>query len=95
MLELGEMSASAHTQTGVLLSESDADNIFLFGREVEAAAVFLKSAGISFFHTDDINELSETIDSYVQTGDFVLLKGSRGLALERLSGMLTEEKNAS
>ncbi|MDR1839381.1 MAG: UDP-N-acetylmuramoyl-tripeptide--D-alanyl-D-alanine ligase [Treponema sp.] len=89
MLELGENSYSFHARLGELLAESKADNIFLFGVETAAAAQSLASKGMNFFHTADIKELSAAIDSYVQTGDLVLLKGSRGCALERLTEMLT------
>jgi UDP-N-acetylmuramyl pentapeptide synthase len=42
-----------------------------------------------------MDELSAALDQYVQNNDLVLLKGSRGCALERLSGMLTEARNVS
>jgi UDP-N-acetylmuramoyl-tripeptide--D-alanyl-D-alanine ligase len=86
MLELGEDSERAHVQLGNLLTLSKADNIFLFGKDIAPAASCLE--GRTFFITDDIEKLSASLDSYVQTGDLVLLKGSRGCALERLSEML-------
>ena len=95
MLELGKDSLPAHSHIGSLLAESKADMIFLFGEEIRSAAQCLKNKGRPFFHTDNILELSAALDSYVQTGDLVLLKGSRGCALERLSGMLTEAVNVS
>jgi UDP-N-acetylmuramoyl-tripeptide--D-alanyl-D-alanine ligase len=91
MLELGETSATAHAQIGDLLSESKADKIFLFGSEVTAAASRMKIKNKPFFHTGDFHELSKKIGNYVQTGDLILLKGSRGCTLERLVEMLTEE----
>jgi UDP-N-acetylmuramyl pentapeptide synthase len=45
-----------------------------------------------FFHINDIDELSKSLDGYVQAGDLVLLKGSRETALERLIEMLTRGK---
>ena len=95
MLELGENSFSAHTQLGSILTESKADMIFLFGREAGAAAACLSDKGRPFFHTENMDELSAAIDSYVQKGDLVLLKGSRGCALERLSEMLVGVNNVS
>ena len=97
MLELGDNSHSAHEHLGQLLCESKADIIFLFGKEIKAAAAVLHAAGKPFFHTEDINGLSAAVDSAIKTGesanglaqDLVLLKGSRGCALERLSGILT------
>jgi UDP-N-acetylmuramoyl-tripeptide--D-alanyl-D-alanine ligase len=88
MLELGEDSERAHTQLGNLLSQSKADKIFLFGTAIAPAASCLEAKGKTFFFTDDIEKLSAALDSYARTGDLVLLKGSRGCALERLSEML-------
>ena len=95
MLELGESSFSAHERVGTLLVESKADMVFLFGKETEAAAALMADKGKPFFHTGVMEELSEAVDHYVQGNDLVLLKGSRGCALERLSDMLTEARGVS
>jgi len=89
MLELGGSSASEHQKVGFLLSVSGAKKVFLFGREIEAAAACLADNKNDFFHSNDIGSLSAALDSFVKKGDLVLLKGSRGCALERLSDMLT------
>ncbi|MCL2320434.1 MAG: UDP-N-acetylmuramoyl-tripeptide--D-alanyl-D-alanine ligase [Treponema sp.] len=44
---------------------------------------------IPCFHTRDMGDLSRALDAYIKNGDLVLLKGSRGCALETLTGMLT------
>jgi len=87
MLELGDASRSAHEKIGSQLSESKADAVFLFGKEIEAAVSFIPNK--KCFFTDNIDELSDAVNSYVRQGDIVLLKGSRGRALERLSPVLT------
>ncbi|MCL2410427.1 MAG: UDP-N-acetylmuramoyl-tripeptide--D-alanyl-D-alanine ligase [Treponema sp.] len=94
MLELGERSKSEHFRLGELLAESKADFIYLFGREIESAAEALANNNKQFFHTNDMETLSLALDRYVQTGDLVLLKGSRSCELERLSSMLTGGSNA-
>jgi UDP-N-acetylmuramoyl-tripeptide--D-alanyl-D-alanine ligase len=90
MLELGKTSTLEHNKLGTILAESKAEKIFLFGTETAAAADFLEFEKKQYFRTNDISELSAVLDSYVQSGDLVLLKGSRGCALERLTGILTE-----
>jgi UDP-N-acetylmuramoyl-tripeptide--D-alanyl-D-alanine ligase len=87
MLELGENSRKAHEDIGRLLRESKADMIFLYGEEMRAAAEMLHDRG-SCMHTGDMDELSRALDAYVRDGDMVLLKGSRGCALERLCAVL-------
>jgi UDP-N-acetylmuramoyl-tripeptide--D-alanyl-D-alanine ligase len=95
MLELGGNSFSAHESAGRLLAASAAEKVFLYGKETEVSAAAMRAASESgksakpFFHTGDMESLSRALDAYVQNGDLVLLKGSRGCALEQLSGMLT------
>jgi len=86
MLELGDISQSAHEEAGRLLVNSKADMVYLFGEETVATARVLDSRG-RFFHTNDMEELIRKVDAYAKEGDLVLLKGSRGCALERLCGI--------
>jgi UDP-N-acetylmuramoyl-tripeptide--D-alanyl-D-alanine ligase len=88
MRELGEDSRAAHEELGRLLPGSKAGMVFLFGDEIRPAAEILKTGGLSFMYTCDIDELSRALAAYVRDGDLVLLKGSRGCALERLSSVL-------
>jgi UDP-N-acetylmuramoyl-tripeptide--D-alanyl-D-alanine ligase len=89
MLELGEKSPKAHETLGRLLAESKADMVFLYGKEIKPAAGILKESNVPFvMHTCDMSELSRTLDSCIHGGDLVLLKGSRGCALERLCAVL-------
>jgi UDP-N-acetylmuramoyl-tripeptide--D-alanyl-D-alanine ligase len=88
MLELGAASAGAHGGIGRLLAASKADMVFFFGPETGAAAEALASAGTGrktpWFHTGSMSGLSRALKEYIRAGDLVLLKGSRGCALERL-----------
>ena len=93
MLELGEASKLEHEKLGDLLSACSAEKVFLFGKEIEAAAARLKAKERNFYYVNEINALSSSLNSYVKKDDLVLLKGSRGCALERLSEMLTGDKN--
>lgn len=92
MLELGDDSANAHQRLGNILVESRADEVFLFGKETELTAEVLSGANhkVSFVRTDDINTLAEALARTARAGDLVLLKGSRGCALERLTPVLQQ-----
>jgi len=94
MLELGETSEAEHEKLGFLLSASSAKKIFLYGEKTEAAARGLSGNGKQFFHTRDIDEMARALDSFIVKGDLVLLKGSRGCALERLTGTLLKTGGA-
>ena len=95
MLELGGSSASEHEKLGFLLSVSSAKKVFLFGDEIKAALSSMEDNGKPVFYSNDIGELTNEINNYVNKGDLVLLKGSRGCALERLTEMLTGVSNVS
>jgi len=84
MLELGEDSKKAHEGMGRLLADGKADMVFLYGKETASCLKALKPG--RFFHTCDINEMTQAVNEYVRDGDLVLLKGSRGCALERVFG---------
>ncbi|MDR2740994.1 MAG: UDP-N-acetylmuramoyl-tripeptide--D-alanyl-D-alanine ligase [Treponema sp.] len=93
MLELGTASAAAHARIGRLLAASGADMVFFFGPETRTSAEALVSGGsgivrkIPWFHTDIMDELSGALKGYVRPGDLILLKGSRGCALEQVTGI--------
>jgi UDP-N-acetylmuramoyl-tripeptide--D-alanyl-D-alanine ligase len=102
MLELGDRSGEAHERLGRILAASRADRIYLYGKETRAAAEVLErtfsqasaqaSAQVSakaYFYTGSMEELSRSVGEYIRPGDLVLLKGSRGCALEKLTGVLT------
>ncbi|MDR3166988.1 MAG: UDP-N-acetylmuramoyl-tripeptide--D-alanyl-D-alanine ligase [Treponema sp.] len=93
MLELGDCSGEAHERLGRFLAASRADRIYLYGKETRAAAEVLErtfsETPASYFYTDSMEELSRSVGDYIRPGDLVLLKGSRGCALEKLTGVLT------
>ena len=86
MRELGVQTAPAHAELGERLRATGLDLVFLVGAEMEHA---WKSAqgGASVSHISwgaSVDALGQLLHSLVRPGDIVLLKGSRGLELERL-----------
>ena len=93
MLELGDTSDASHAALGSQLASCKAEKVFLFGEEMRPGAEAMEQeAGVPFFYTTDRRELSRSLDEYLESGDLVLLKGSRGCALETLTEILTGEK---
>jgi len=86
MLELGDASARAHADLGELIAEAEPDAVFLFGEETAATAQVLAAAGYRrpLLWTTWYEELEAAVLNAVRRGDTVLLKGSRGVALDRL-----------
>ncbi|MCL1928454.1 MAG: UDP-N-acetylmuramoyl-tripeptide--D-alanyl-D-alanine ligase [Treponema sp.] len=88
MLELGEHEEEEHRKIGQLLGESRADLIFLYGKETESSAKALNENRRKYFHTNSMDQLSKELEKEIRSGDLVLLKGSRGCALEKLSDIV-------
>ncbi len=92
MLELGERSTAEHRRIGAVLADSRVDAVVLFGRETEDTLRALSNSEVGrskrVLRTEDIDELSRMVSDLVGPGDLVLLKGSRGTALERLTAVL-------
>ncbi|MDR2468422.1 MAG: UDP-N-acetylmuramoyl-tripeptide--D-alanyl-D-alanine ligase [Spirochaetaceae bacterium] len=84
MLELGGQSEEAHRLLGVQLAQSKAAAVLLFGAETAAAVDAVQAAGKHVVHTTDIDALRAALKKYITGGTLVLLKGSRGCALERV-----------
>ncbi|MCA1949817.1 MAG: UDP-N-acetylmuramoyl-tripeptide--D-alanyl-D-alanine ligase [Treponema sp.] len=92
MLELGADSEAEHRRVASVLSHSKADVIFLFGAETECMQEVLRTnAKAKVWHTTDMELLKKELASAVSEGDLVLLKGSRGVALERLTDVVKSQ----
>jgi UDP-N-acetylmuramyl pentapeptide synthase len=90
MLELGDSAKGEHRKIGKKVAESKINYLFTFGdlaREI-AAAADSKVKSESF---DDMNYLCEKILQTASSGDVVLVKGSRGMKMERVVDVLRKE----
>ena len=98
MLELGEESKAAHTAIGNLVAQSGADCVFFIGKEMKAAydvvsqTQRIRAEYISSHDDVAIKQVAEKIYGFAKAGDFILLKGSNGIGLNRLVPLLTGEK---
>jgi len=87
MLELGSQAAAWHERVGGFLADSGIDTIFLRGklsREVAAGAMErgFNPNCIFFFKTHE--EIAGELDARISRGDWLLVKGSRGMKMEEI-----------
>ena len=93
MLELGEYAAELHHELGRTACEAGIDRLVLVGDLCRAAAAGALEAGMppsEVCHYATRDEAEADLHRLVQAGDVVLVKGSRGMALERLVKALRE-----
>ncbi len=83
MLELGDKSEEEHKKIHKVLTDNNLLNVYLTG------PVFSKvSAGFRFKTFRDVNRLREFLKSKPVKGYHILIKGSRGMALEQIYDLL-------
>ncbi|MCX7982474.1 MAG: UDP-N-acetylmuramoyl-tripeptide--D-alanyl-D-alanine ligase [Syntrophales bacterium] len=87
MLELGQEGKERHKLIGEMLAEMAVEKAYLRGELVRYAAEGAKGRGwsderIFFFHHPE-EMLSDLIDR-LSTGDWILVKGSRGMRMEEI-----------
>lgn len=94
MLELGEKSFESHCEIVKKSFASDADNIYFFGDDMayafenELKTSYFGKKKVFSFKTSQFEQLKNVLSANFKKDDFVLLKGSRSLALERLDDIM-------
>lgn len=83
MLELGEKSKEMHA--GLAELADCADFFFLYGREMRYCAKAMRERGIPLFHSENKEELTANLLENARSGDLILFKGSRGMAMEEIA----------
>lgn len=97
MLELGEYSFEAHKNIIERIKNSDLDLCFLYGDEFALTFNRLNFTDKKFlvYKTNEADTLSKRLETEVNNCDFVVLKGSRSLRLERFVASLGGQMHES
>jgi len=86
MLELGEQSHALHKQLGAQAADIGIRKVYVTGEFADAVAAGAREArmdqGQIFTGTKD--QITEALKSDLKTDDWVLVKGSRGMAMEEI-----------
>ena len=99
MLELGAQAQTLHRKVGTWAARTEISRLYAYG---EFAAEVSAGAQDEGMHLNDTvegthNEIVEDLKNWLQPGDWLLVKGSRGMAMEKVVLKLqewVEEKNS-
>ena len=92
MLELGAQAPALHRQIGAQAARTEVGRIYASGENAAALAAGAREESLQ--PTDTITgsrkEILEDLKGWLQPGDWVLVKGSRGMAMEKVVEGLKE-----
>jgi len=92
MLELGQWSENEHRKVGEFIASlKTIDYLLTYGEKSRETAAAAESGGaIKVKHCETKDELISFLISIIEPGDLLLIKGSRGMAMEEITKALTK-----
>jgi UDP-N-acetylmuramoyl-tripeptide--D-alanyl-D-alanine ligase len=87
MLELGQISQSAHYDIGKRAAEISIEKLFLLGEyanDVSQGAQATGMAETNIFIGDSHEQLADELAKHIKQQDIILFKASRGMAMEKV-----------
>ncbi len=97
MLELGEASEASHRQLGRTVAELKVDLLFTTGQWAETVMNGAQEKGMDknrVFVGRDHKEITRQLKEIIQDGDWILIKGSRKMRMERIIDSLLEKRGS-
>jgi UDP-N-acetylmuramoyl-tripeptide--D-alanyl-D-alanine ligase len=95
MLELGKFSGEAHARIGEKVVSLGIDLLFTLGESAEIIAKKAREVGLNEGHvtvSKDHRDLLLRLKKTIKRGDWILVKGSRAMSMERIvRGLMGEE----
>lgn len=92
MLELGGISPSAHEEVGRQAAAAGLELLVCYGEEARHTAKAAAEAGLKAIHAATYREAADLLLAAMQPGDALLVKASRGMALEKALAIFYEEQ---
>jgi UDP-N-acetylmuramoyl-tripeptide--D-alanyl-D-alanine ligase len=91
MRELGSSSGKFHAEIADKILDAGIEVIFLVGEMVQHTKDALNGRIDQVVLCKNFSELNEIIDNYIKDGDLILIKGSRGIRLDKVAEKLGVE----
>ncbi len=84
MRELGKVSVAEHKKVATYIVENKIDAVFFVGEKMHDAYETLQQRTIEKIYFPDAKSAVEHVVKYVEQGDVILVKGSRGVHMESI-----------
>lgn len=88
MLELGGEAEALHAAVGELLAARGADAVVTVGKLAARIAERAAALGVAAYACEDHAQAAARLQSLLRSGDTVLVKGSRGMRMEKVAELL-------
>ncbi|MDK9699394.1 MAG: UDP-N-acetylmuramoyl-tripeptide--D-alanyl-D-alanine ligase [bacterium] len=92
IFELGEQVRNDHETLAEYIVEANPSVVYLCGAHCRWTFRRLQEVAsqIKVMHSDSVEEIAHIVSQRLQPGDAILVKGSRGMAMERISNAILE-----
>lgn len=94
MLELGKDAVRCHEELGACVADTKIDRLLAFGEQADHVAGGAMRAGMNphaIADCHDLDALLAVLDCWLTPGDVILVKGSRGMRMERVVAWLRQQ----
>jgi UDP-N-acetylmuramoyl-tripeptide--D-alanyl-D-alanine ligase len=98
MLEIGHFSASEHRKIGELVAKSSIDVLITVGfrnKSCVEGAIEKRMAKGKVFNFDKSEDAIDTVKEYLGAGNIILVKGSQGIRMEKISKAILADKESA
>ncbi len=88
MLEMGAMSGELHYSVGEFIKEKKISYLITVGKEsknISEAVADSENNSIKLYHFDNNPDALNFLQNTVKQGDYILIKGSRGMKMEQIA----------
>lgn len=90
MFELGEEEESHHYEVGEYASQAGVDVVISVGKNARQIDLGARSHGTKSIHFDTKELLTGVLAQWIRPGDVILVKGSRGMAMDEIVNNLEQ-----
>ena len=90
MFELGEAGPSLHQEVGAAAAAAGVSEVYALGPEAARTAAGASAAGAQGKAYSELEALYADLSRSLSAGDWLLVKGSRGMRMERLVQLVSE-----